>query len=467
MGIKLNSTEHVLILGAGLAGLTAARTLSKAGHRISLLERAEAIGGLARTVEHSGFRFDLGGHRFVTDDPVLEKYVRELLSDDCLTVPRSSKILLRNRYFDYPLKPFNALSGFGPLTSSAILFDYARERLRARFIKQTPVSLEDWVVRHFGRRMFDIYFRDYSEKVWGVDCRQIDMRWMEQRIQGLSLGKAIKKALLPWTKKQLPTLSRQFLYPRWGIGQIADELGRDIRQTNPIHIGSRVLRINHSQFRIKNVEVEHNHQQRCEQAEQFISTIPLPALVCALRPHPPAEVLAAASRLRSRDLVTVSIMLNRERITDHTWIYVPEQHIPFGRIHEPSNWSRAMAPAGQSLLVAEYFCFRGDHTWASLDSELVQQTVNHLVKLGFIQQQEVIDAVVTRVANAYPLFEVGYLEHCQTIYKYLNRFSNLHTAGRAGMFRYYNMDHAMQAGMDAAQAVIDNRTSLQSTGVCA
>ena len=161
-------------------------------------------------------------------------------------------------------------------------------------------------------------------------------------------------------------------------------------------------------------------------------------------------------------------MLNREQITDHTWIYTPEQDIPFGRIHEPTNWSRAMAPEKQSLLVAEYFCFRGDHIWGDSDAALIEQTASHLQRLGFIQRHDIIDAVVTRIANAYPLFEVGYLDHCQTIYDYLDRFSNLHTAGRGGMFRYYNMDHTMQAGLDAAEAIMRSSVVMPpSAGVCA
>ncbi len=463
MRIKTNSTNQVLILGAGLAGLTAAQVLSGAGLSLTLLERDKSIGGLARTMEQRGFRFDLGGHRFITDDLGLEHFVRKLLGDDCLTVPRSSKIVLRKRYFDYPLKPVNAMSGFGPLTSSAIIFDYIGERLRASFSRQqTPVSLEDWVVQKFGRRMFDIYFRDYSEKVWGIDCKQIDMRWVEHRIQGLSLAGAVTKALLPWAGKQLPTLSREFLYPKLGIGQIADKLACDICMTNQIHTGSYVVGIHHSQYRITSIDVEQHRQQQNRPAQQFISTIPLPALVRALRPLPPSEVLAAASRLRSRDLITVSIMLNREQITEHTWIYIPERHIPFGRIHEPTNWSRAMAPAGHSLLVTEYFCFQNDRTWAAADADLVQQTVTHLVKLGFIQPHEVIDSAVTRIANAYPLFEIGYHDDCQIIHDYLDRFTNLYLAGRGGMFRYYNMDHAMQAGWNTAQAIIRNSTSQHS-----
>ncbi len=449
-----NSVDSVLILGAGLAGLTAARELNRASHPVTVIEAEEGVGGLARTIEYKGFRFDLGGHRFVTNNPDLDSYVRNLLGEDCLCVPRTSKILLRNRYFDYPLRPLNAICGFGPVMTASILFDYLRQRIRARFVKTTPVSLQDWVISHFGRTMFDIYFRDYSEKVWGIDCQRIDMNWMEQRIQGLSLGKAIKKSLLPWHGQQLATLANRFLYPRQGIGQIADRLAAEVMQSNPVHTGMRVLRLNHSDFQINSVEVEQDDHRRVLNGSSIISSIPLPVLIRAMRPLPPADVLAAASRLGSRDLLTVTLMINRPRITPHTWIYIPEKNIPFGRIHEPSNWSSCLAPEGQTHLVVEYFCNRGDPTWGSSDETLTKTTIDHLVALGLINQGDVFDSVITRIANAYPLFEVGYSEHCRTIYDYLKNFRNLYTAGRGGMFRYYNMDHAMMAGMDAAHDII-------------
>ncbi|MDH5445663.1 MAG: FAD-dependent oxidoreductase [Gammaproteobacteria bacterium] len=454
MDIGHNNPQHILVLGAGLAGLTAADHLSKAGYYLKVLEAEAHVGGLARTLKHHDFRFDVGGHRFVTNNTQLEKHVRHMLGDDCLQVTRSSKIFLRNRYFDYPLKPFNALMGFGPWTSTRILFDYAREQLKSRYGRQaTPVSLQDWVIQNFGRRMFDIYFKDYSEKVWGIDCTRIDMRWVEQRIQGLSLGKAIKTALKLNKTEALPTLSRGFLYPRWGIGQIAETMANEIRQVNPILTQCRVTRIHHKSRHIHSVDIQQNAFKTTLNAEEFISTIPLQALIKTLRPLPPGRVLAAANHLRSRDLVTVTLMLNLDKVTDHTWIYTPEKSIPFGRIHEPTNWSRAMAPAGKTLLVIEYFCFRGDAIWSNSDAALVELTIKHLHKLGFIQPQDVIDSVVTRIPNAYPLFEVGYDEYCQIIYDYLAGFDNLFTVGRGGLFRYYNMDHTMLAGASAARHI--------------
>lgn len=463
MDNRVGNVDNVLILGAGLAGLTAAQVLSSAKHPVTVIEADEKIGGLARTIEYKGFRFDLGGHRLVTENPELDRYVRNLLGDDCLCVPRSSKILLRGRYFDYPLRPLNAIGGFGPVMTASILFDYLRQRLRARFIKATPVSLQDWVIGHFGRKLYDIYFRDYSEKVWGIDCRNIDMNWMEQRIQGLSLGKAIKKALLSGHGRQLPTLSQRFLYPRSGIGQIADTLGAEVKQSNPVHTGMRVLKVNHSDYRINSIEVDQDGVKRILKSSTIISTIPLPVLIRAMHPSPPGHVLAAASQLGSRDILTVTLMIKRPRITAHTWIYIPEKNIPFGRIHEPTNWSRCLAPAGQTHLVVEYFCNRGDATWDSNDDRLSSNTIEQLVALGLINRGEVFDSVVTRIGNAYPLFEVGYSQHCQTINEYLDNFPDLYTAGRGGMFRYYNMDHAMMAGMDAARDIIRNRAFAAET----
>ena len=454
MDHRVNDVHHTLIMGAGLAGLSAAHVLTRADSRTTVIEADDSVGGLARTIKHNGYLFDLGGHRFVTQDKNLEQFVQKLLGENYLVVPRSSKIFLRNRYFDYPLKPIKAFFGFGPIISIKILIDYVFERIRSYFVTRKPVSLEDWVVKNFGRTMFNIYFRDYSEKVWGIDCQQIDQRWVEQRIQGLSLGKAIAKAILPTTSKKYSTLADQFLYPRFGIGEITDNLATEIRKKAAIFTHSRVEKIHHSGSRIHSVDVLCNGQRETLSASHFISTIPLPVLIKSLKPEPPEPVMHAASQLRSRDLVTVTLMIDKPRITEHTWIYIPEKSIPFGRIHEPTNWSDSMAPEGKSLLVIEYFCFRGDKTWASSDEELVADTAKYLVDLEIINQQDIIDQVVLRIPSAYPLFNVGYAQHCKTINDYLSTFDNLYTAGRGGMFRYYNMDHAMQAGFDVAKSVL-------------
>jgi protoporphyrinogen oxidase len=449
--------KPVVILGGGLAGLCAGHVLSRAGRRVQVLEADAAVGGLARTVVHGGFRFDLGGHRFHTSRPRIGELVRELLGEELLTVPRTSKILLRRRYFDYPLRPLNAVFGFGMARSVMILLGYARARAEARLRPSSPTTLEDWVVANFGRPLFELYFRDYSEKVWGIPCQRIAAEWMAQRVQGLSLGGAIRQALFRARGDAMPTLADAFLYPRLGIGRIADKLHAGIVGSGVVLTDARVTAIHHSGSLVRSVTVRQDGRIREISGEDFIATIPLPQVARLLLPRAPAQVLAAAARLRQRDLIIVAVMLDQPRATGLTWLYFPEKDIPFGRLHEPTNWSAQMAPPGKTLLVTEHFCFRGDATWGATDEDLVAATVAHLERLGLVRREKVIEGVVRRVPAAYPLFDVGHREHCEALLAYLGQFSNLQVAGRGGMFRYHNMDGAMESGMDAAEALLRRR----------
>jgi protoporphyrinogen oxidase len=310
------------------------------------------------------------------------------------------------------------------------------------------------VVSNFGRTMFDIYFREYSEKVWGIGCDRISAAWVAQRIKGLSLAKAIRNAFFKFSDRGLATLTDSFLYPSLGIGRLADRLREEIEVRNDVLTGTDILQISHAAGRIEQIRVRHQGTVRTISGDEFISSIPLTKLVALLDPEPPVDVREAAARLKFRDLVVVAIMVDREQVTDQTWIYIPEQQIPFGRIHEPTNWSRKMAPAGKSLLVMEYFSFRGDDVWSMDDRKLTDLTIDHLAKLGFLAQEEVIDSMVVRVPNAYPLFEIGYREHAEVLLEYFEGFDNLEIAGRSGMFRYYNMDVALRSGMETAERVI-------------
>lgn len=450
-----------MVLGAGLAGLTAGWTLTQAGRRVQVLEGGDGVGGLARTVARDGFRFDLGGHRFFTHDTQIERLVRELLGDELVTVPRSSRIYLGGKWIEYPLRPLNALLGLGLRNSAEILLGYAAASVARRLRPMPLVSLEDWVVAQFGRPLFEHYFRDYSEKVWGISCRDISAEWMAQRIQGLSLGGAIGRAFLQ-RGPTLPTLVDRFLYPQLGIGRIAERLAEEIERLSPIATNTRVLHIHHDGRRIESVSARQGDHLTEFGGEEFLSTIPLTHVIQALSPHPPSHVRAAAARLRYRDLVIVTVMLKRERATDQTWIYFPGKDIPFGRLHEPTNWSAAMAPPGCTLLVTERFCLRGDATWNATDAELIDSTVEHLVKLGFIQRHEVHDGVVIRVAAAYPLFDVGYQEHVQVLCDYLERFENLQLAGRSGRFSYFNMDQTIASGLAGAEELLRRDTETRA-----
>ncbi|MHB8843655.1 MAG: FAD-dependent oxidoreductase [Nitrospirota bacterium] len=449
-----NRTDQTMILGAGLAGLAAGCVLTRAGRNVAVVEAGPAVGGLSRTMEHEGFRFDLGGHRFITHDRAIEDFVRGLLGNDCLEVPRTSQIHMRGRYFDYPLTPANAVFGMGLSTTARILADYAAQNLRSALFRPSIVSLEDWVVNRFGRAMFDLYFREYSEKVWGIGCGEISAEWVARRIEGLSLWEAIRNAFTKGRGSDIHTLADTFLYPREGIGMIADRLQGEIEIRNAVRTDTRVCRVDHDGSFITNVMLRQGRELYNASGRDYISSIPLTALLASLNPAPPEEVRRAAAKLAYRDLVVSTIMIDRDQVTDLTWMYLPEQAIPFGRIHEPKNWSPAMAPAGKTHIVAEYFCFRGDSIWNTGDADLTAMTVRHLCRMGFITEAEVIGSCVVRVPRAYPLFTIDYRKHADAVLDYLGRFRNLHVIGRGGMFRYHNMDHAMGSGVAAANEIL-------------
>ncbi len=443
-----------VILGAGLAGLSSGYSLVKAGKPVTVFESDSSVGGLSRTIHHGNFKFDLGGHRFHTKNKSTEDFVKNILDGDYVTVPRKSKIYLHNKFFDYPLKPSNALLGLGIPTTVRAVYDYSRERIRNLIHSSENISLEDWVVSNFGRTMFNIYFKDYSEKVWGIECSRISEEWVSKRIEGLSLWVAIKNAFFKFSGRDINSFVDKFIYPSMGIGQISDRLKEKIEDENTLLTNTRVARIDHEDFVVNSVTAINCEQVYNVKGSEFVSSIPLTNLMNMLNPAPPEEVLDAVSKLRYRDIVIATIMLNRESVTDLTWMYLPGQDMPIGRIHEPKNWSPNMAPEGKTHIVAEYFCFKDDNIWNSSDEELTEMTVKQLESLGFIDKKDVIDSCIVRAPKAYPLYEIGYNEHYSKILSYLENFKNLHIIGRTGMFQYLNMDRAIESGIEIAEDIL-------------
>ncbi|MBC8414687.1 FAD-dependent oxidoreductase [bacterium] len=450
---SVQNGQKSIILGGGLAGLSAGYVLANAGVPVIVFEGNNEVGGLSRTIRHGDFMFDLGGHRFHTKNRETELFVKKLLKGDYLVVNRKSKIFMNNRFFNYPLKPSNALLGMGIPTTIKAVSDYGLEKVKKIFRDPKNISLEDWVVAHFGRTMFTLYFKEYSEKVWGIECNRISEEWVSQRIKGLSLGVAIKNAF-KFGGKNVSTLVDEFIYPPFGIGQIPDNLSSAISINNQVITGTKIDRVCHNNSEITNIITKKSGLSACVEGSEFISSIPINNLVKMLDPAPPSDILEAALKLRYRDIVIVTIMLGREQVTDLTWMYLPEHSMPLGRIHEPKNWSPRMAPEGKTHIVAEYFCFKGDNIWNSSDEELASMTVTQLEKLGLINKNEVIDKCIVRTPKAYPLFEVGYSNYYAKILGYLGNFSNLHITGRTGMFKYYNMDRAIESGIEAAEDVL-------------
>jgi len=456
-----NKKNKIVVLGAGITGLTAAYLLQQKGKIPVVIERDNSSGGLAKTIDYNGFKFDLGGHRFLTNNYKLEIFLKTLLNRRFIIVPRSSTIYLNNHYIKYPLEPLDTFNKVGCLKSFQFLYDYIIQKTCANKNNQhwQDKSLEDWVINRFGRSLYNAFFKEYSEKVWGLNCTKIDSDWISQRIQNLNLTKTIKSSLLIKNRNKYATLTDKFIYPTNGIGRITDNLKQTIPRNNLL-LGTPIIRIKHNNKKIKTIYIKKNNQFHIINADKILSTIPLASFVNLLEPHPPEDVVKAAKLLKSRDIILVTLMLNRQRVTRDNWIYFPEKHFPFGRIHEPKNWSASMAPLHKTSIVTEHFCFQGDDTWQSTDSQLIEQSINSLCKLNMISKKDVIDALVVRVKNAYPLFEIGYRENSEIVCRYLNKFSNLILAGRTGKFRYYNMDQAMLSAIDAVEKLSNSRVNL-------
>ena len=463
------SGPSVAIIGAGPAGLTAAYVLSKSKATVTVLEAdPELVGGISRTVEYKspaaggkGFRFDIGGHRFFSKSKEVEDLWTELLGDDMLVRPRSSRILYGGKFYSYPLKAAEALKNLGILEAVRCVASYAHARL---FPVATPKSFEDWVSNKFGRRLFSIFFKTYTEKVWGMSCKDISADWAAQRIKGLSLSTAIWNALFPPREpkdrsKQIKTLIGSFRYPRLGPGMMWEAAGRKTRdQGGEVRMGCRVTGLEKLPgdrgWRVDYTDAA-GHRQAAE-AEHVISSAPLRDLVRGLSPVVPAEMLAAADALKYRDFLTVALIVRPSLSFDDNWIYIHEPGVKVGRVQNFRSWSPELVPdPALACYGLEYFCFEGDGLWSMSDADLVALAGRELVQLGLAKEGDVLDGHVVRQPKAYPVYDDDYARHVSTIRRGLEQgYENLHLVGRNGMHKYNNQDHAMMTALLTARNIL-------------
>jgi len=448
---------HAVIIGAGPAGLTAAYELALNGRQSVVLEADHQVGGLSKTMSHRGYLFDIGGHRFFTKVGVVERMWRDVLGPDLMTRPRMSRIYYRNRFFDYPLRPLNALAGLGMMETMRCAASYASSRL---FPRQPEADFESWVSNRFGTRLFDIFFRTYTEKVWGMKCHEISADWAVQRIQSLTLGKVIANTLLGGRASggRPKTLIEQFLYPRRGPGQMWSRTADIVQQHgSQVLLRKAVRRLHHDGLRVTGVEAG----DEVYTADHYISSMPIRDLIQRLHPAPPQTVRQAAERLRYRDYLAVCLICGRDNLFPDNWIYVHDPDVLVGRIQNYGNWSPAMVPVqGTSCLGLEYFCFEDETLWSTGDAELVALGTSELSKLNLLRSSDVQDGVVLRVPKAYPVYDANYQESLREIRAWLDRFGNLQVIGRNGMHRYNNQDHSMLTGMLAARNVLGSNYDL-------
>jgi protoporphyrinogen oxidase len=443
----LQAGDHVVVIGAGPAGLTAAYLLTKQGVRTTVLEADTMVGGISRTARYKRYRFDLGGHRFFTKMPHVQAMWDELLGDKFISVPRLSRIHYQGRFFDYPLKAGNALRGLGVVNAFRILFSYLRWRYRPYPIEDT---FEQWVTNRFGKRLYEIFFKTYTEKVWGIPCTEIRADWAAQRIQGLSLARAILTATsIQRRSTAIKTLIHEFKYPELGPGQMWEECrDRVERGGNRVLMSHYVRAIETRRGRVEAVVAETPDGPARFEAQHVIATMPLRSLVRTLGEAMPVAARQAALGLRYRDFLVVALVLDRDDLFPDNWLYIHTPGVRVGRIQNLNNWSRAMVPEpGRTCLCFEYFCFRGDDLWDAEDAALIALATRELEMLALAAGANVVDGCVVRVPKAYPVYDAEYRAHLTAIRAAIDPIDNLHTVGRNGMHKYNNQDHSMLTAM--------------------
>lgn len=454
-GTNDRDSAPYLVVGAGPAGLTGAYLLASRDYPVLVVEKDRQVGGISRTAQYKGFRFDLGGHRFFTKVPVVAELWRSMLGPDLLRRPRLSRIFYGDRFFDYPLRAMNALSGLGIVTAIQVALSYAWIRLRPI---RPEVSLEDWVSNRFGRRLYRIFFKTYTEKVWGIPCHSIGAQWAAQRIKGLSLWTAVVSMLFGRFRrgKQITTLIEEFDYPRFGPGMMWERFQEEITaRGGRVELGTEAVRLLHDGSRITAVGFEQDGKQKTQPVTAVLSTMPLRQLVASLSPAPPKAVRDAAARLNYRDFLTVALVIDQPTLFPDNWIYIHDPRVKLGRVQNFKNWSPEMVPdPAKSCLGLEYFCFEGDGLWTMSDAELVELGRRELGAIGLADPAKVVDGTVVRVPKAYPVYDEGYLEALAVVRDYLLGFGNLQVAGRNGMHKYNNQDHSMVTAILAVENLL-------------
>ena len=441
--------DDVVIIGAGPAGLTAAYQLSKRGRRATVLEGDDVVGGISRTVERNGWRFDIGGHRFFTKVKPVEDFWHEILPDeDFMLRPRKSRIFYQGKFYDYPLKALNALTNLGIIESLRCVLSYLWTRLNP---PKDQTNFEGWVAARFGWRLYRHFFQTYTEKVWGHPGSEMQADWAAQRIKNLSLFSAVVNAVLPKrNQKDITSLIEEFQYPKLGPGMMWERCAEKVEAAGTkIHFDSRVERIRRDESGAVEVVAATEGAATSYPCTAVISSMPLSELVQAMDPPAPSFVLAAAGDLAYRDFITVALVVPAASVPwDDNWIYIHDQGVSTMRIQNFGSWSPYLVKDGRNVLGLEYTVTEGDASWNASDDELIETGKAELGRLGLLAPADVEAGYVVRMPKAYPYYDADYHNNVEAIRAWLEaEVPNVHPVGRNGMHRYNNADHSMYTAM--------------------
>ena len=444
-------SKHVVILGGGLAGLSCGYELTQAGHKVTVLEREPHVGGMASSFVEEGdeyWCYDFGPHRFHSLDQNLIQHVRDIMDDNVVIANRLSRIFLFGKFFNYPLNAKNVLTNMPPMLLVKAILDYLWIRFLdvSKLKKFKDANFEEWVIRRFGRTLYQTFFGQYTEKTWGMPPSEISAQWASQRITLLNLTDTIIKTL--FKPKNVPrTLVTSFIYPKYGgIGELPRGYARKIEQGGGTVLTSApAIKIHRDGLRITGVEYG-KHNRQLLQGDEYVSTIPVTSLVKALSPKAPTEITVAANSLKHLSIVFVYLKIDMPSVSPDNWIYLPEKHLTIHRIAEVRNFSPHCAPEGKTLICAEITCKRGDKIWRSTPEELAGIAERDLVKIGLVKPGVVLGSFIKKIPYASPVYDLEYYKHLEPVLEYVKQLENIHTTGRQGNFRYNNMDQSVEMG---------------------
>ncbi|REK09971.1 MAG: FAD-dependent oxidoreductase [Planctomycetota bacterium] len=443
---------RVAVIGAGPAGLTAAYQLAKSGVEVEVFEASSGVGGLARSMTLWGQTVDLGPHRFFSSDARVNRLWLEVVGRDYQMVDRTTRIYYRGRFFDYPLSAANALRNLGPREAVGCLASYLRQQCRCRPPQQDDASFEDWVVQRFGRRLFEVFFKSYSEKLWGMPCSELDADFAAERIKKLSLAEAVKNACGLGRGKHR-TLVDRFAYPTAGTGMVYERMAEYIRGLGgEVHLDRPVRRVLVEGNRARGVEELWGDERKFD---HVISTMPLTLMTKNL-PGVPEPVRRAAEQLKFRNTILAYLLVDQRDLFPDQWLYVHSPELLVGRVTNFRNWVPTLCNSfSETILSLEYWCNDTDQLWQQSDDDLIRRAGIEMVSTGLLGRSRVLDGYVVRVKRCYPVCARGYKRHVQTITDHLDSIRGLSVIGRYGAFQYNNQDHSILMGMLAAENVLE------------